>query len=180
MNPQHIWQLLDTVTDPEIPVLSVIDLGIVRSVRINGNIVSMPDKDNDDNINLVTNLDRIEVEITPTYSGCPAMYTIEMEIKSVLAANGLPQVQVVTVLSPPWTTDWISQRGRQRLKEYGIAPPEETTTDKSFLTGKKRNVTCPFCASQHTELISQFGSTACKSLYRCKNCLEPFDYFKCH
>lgn len=175
------WQILETVTDPEIPVLSIVDLGIVREVRINGNVISQQ-YDITDNQALQSNATNpnIAITITPTYSGCPAMYAIEEDIKKAFAQNNLPQIQIITTLSPPWTTDWLSMHGRQKLKEYGIAPPEESTSDKSFLVGKKRNITCPFCNGQNTELISQFGSTACKALHRCKDCLEPFDYFKCH
>lgn len=155
----RIWQLLESVKDPEVPVLSVVDLGVVRKVE------------QDEEGWIVT--------ITPTYSGCPAMQAIEDDIHSMLREYGFSPVKVNTVLTPAWTTDWISQEARQKLQDYGIAPPEEATSDKSFLTGQPKSVTCPHCKSEDTELISQFGSTACKALHRCKTCLEPFDYFKC-
>ncbi len=157
----EVWAVLETVTDPEIPVLSVTDMGIVREVHA-------PESG------------PIEVVITPTYSGCPAMNTIEVNIKAALQENGFECVQVSTVLSPAWTTDWLTEEGRRKLKAYGIAPPLESTSNKNALFGLERAVPCPLCDSTHTEIISQFGSTACKALYRCKDCLEPFDYFKCH
>lgn len=157
----EIWSILETVTDPEIPVLSVTDMGIVREVH-----ADTPDD--------------VEIVITPTYSGCPAMNTIEVNIKAVLQENGFQKVKVTTVLSPAWTTDWLSEEGRRKLKDYGIAPPVGSSADKHALFGKERAVPCPLCESTNTEMISQFGSTACKALYRCKDCLEPFDYFKCH
>ncbi len=157
----EIWSILESVTDPEIPVLSVTDMGIVREVH-----ADTPDD--------------VEVVITPTYSGCPAMNTIEVNIKAALQENGYPKVKVTTVLSPAWTTDWLSEAGRRKLKAYGIAPPLGSSADKHALFGVERAVPCPLCESVNTEMISQFGSTACKALYRCKDCLEPFDYFKCH
>ncbi|HLG02591.1 MAG TPA: 1,2-phenylacetyl-CoA epoxidase subunit PaaD [Bacteroidia bacterium] len=162
--PQHpgtepLWKILASVVDPEVPVLTVIDLGIVRDIVL---------KDNS-----------VEVAITPTYSGCPAMDVIASEIKTALHRHGYPNVRVKNVLFPPWTTDWLSEEGKEKLRKYGIAPPEETTSDKSFLTGKSKTVKCPRCGSQHTEKISQFGSTACKALWKCLDCKEPFDYFKC-
>ncbi len=159
INEAAIYTLLETVSDPEIPVLSVVDLGVVRSVEFQQNGV-------------------VKVTITPTYSGCPAMDTIEREIKTTLSDHGFNAV-VHTVLSPAWTTDWLSAKGRKALEDYGIAPPAERTTDKSFLTGKHKEVRCPHCKSMHTAMISQFGSTACKALYKCTDCLETFDYFKC-
>lgn len=154
-----IWSLLEQVSDPEIPVLSIIDLGVVRDVRLNDGLV--------------------EVDITPTYSGCPAMNMIENEIKALLAENGLPSV-VRLVLSPAWTTDWMSENGKKKLREYGIAPPQDETMSMNTLFGRPEAIVCPHCGGNHTELVSQFGSTACKALYKCKDCLEPFDYFKCH
>lgn len=163
MNPtvQAVWRMLETVTDPEIPVLTIADMGIVRDVI-----------DHADN--------HIEVVITPTYSGCPAMQTIEVNIKAVLQEGGFDKVQVTTVLSPAWTTDWLSEQGRNKLRAYGIAPPEEGSVDKNALFGVEKQVSCPHCSSRNTQMVSQFGSTPCKALYRCKDCLEPFDYFKCH
>lgn len=155
----QIWAVLESVTDPEIPVLSVTDMGIIREVHAG---------------------EEVEVVITPTYSGCPAMNTIEVNIKAALQDAGCQRVRVRTVLSPAWTTDWLTEAGRRKLKEYGIAPPQDAVADKNALFGKERVVPCPLCDSENTEMLSQFGSTACKSLYRCKDCLEPFDYFKCH
>jgi len=151
MDKEHIYRLLENVTDPEIPVISINDLGILRDVKING--------------------DQWEVVITPTYSGCPAMLEIEKDINNTLKKEGIENFKITTVLSPAWTTEWMTQSGKQKLKEYGIAPPNPTNPDE---------VDCPLCGSSNTELVSQFGSTACKSLYKCKDCLEPFDYFKCH
>lgn len=156
---KHILSLLEQIPDPEIPVISIVDLGVVRDIRVDGKSV--------------------ELDITPTYSGCPAMKQIEDDVKAKLLANGFEQVKVKTTFTPPWTTDWIPEAAKEKLRRYGIAPPEHTTEDKSWLTGKERVVACPRCKSTHTVLISQFGSTACKALYQCKDCLEPFDYFKC-
>ncbi len=156
---ERIWGLLESVTDPEIPVLSLVDLGVARRVEVSD--------------------DGVEVTITPTYSGCPAMDTMEVDIRRTLRDNGYGQVQIKRVLSPAWTTDWLSEAGREKLRAYGIAPPEHTTSDKGALLGRTVTVTCPRCGSRNTELVSQFGSTACKALYKCTECLEPFDYFKC-
>ena len=154
-----IWRALEEVKDPEIPVLSVLNLGVVRAVDLVG--------------------DDLQVTITPTYSGCPAMHMIETEIKETLARAGYPNAAVKTVLSPPWTTDWIDEEGRAKLLEFGIAPPEKASTAKQALFGPVPEVACPQCGSKNTEMISEFGSTACKALYKCGDCLEPFDYFKC-
>jgi len=159
MEESEIWNILEEVKDPEIPVLSVVDLGIVRKVEERGA-----------NDYLIT--------ITPTYSGCPAMDTIEREIKQTLKQNNISS-EVKTSISPAWTTDWLTEKGRKNLEEYGIAPPSEASTDKSFLTGKHKAVRCPQCKSENTTMVSQFGSTACKALYKCNDCLENFDYFKC-
>ena len=156
-----IYDILSAVCDPEIPVLTVMDMGIIRELRLH-----------DDGA--------LEVIITPTYSGCPAMNTIEVNIRAVLQEHGYDRVKVTTVLSPAWTTDWITENGRQKLLEYGIAPPVRGSVDKSALFQEEKNIACPLCGSTHTEMISQFGSTACKALYRCLDCREPFDYFKCH
>ena len=158
---KKIWQILETVTDPEIPVLSVIDLGIVRNVRF------LPDTPLGDG-------GGIEVIITPTYNGCPAMDMISMNIRMALMEHGYQNIKITSVLSPAWTTEWMSEEGKRKLKEYGIAAP-----DKNFSIPKD-GVECPQCNSHHTKLISEFGSTACKSLYQCNDCQEPFDYFKCH
>jgi len=153
--------LLQSVTDPEVPVLTVDDLGIIRDLRIGEGGM-------------------LEVVITPTYSGCPAMGVIEINIRAALQEGGFDQVRVITVLSPAWTTEWLSEAGRRKLQAYGIAPPAEASLDKKALLGERRALVCPHCGSDNTEMISQFGSTACKSLFRCLDCLEPFDYFKCH
>ncbi len=158
---QDVWKILEEVTDPEIPVLTVVDMGIIRDVI-----------EHEDGTT--------EVVITPTYSGCPAMKTIEINILAALQENGVEKAKVTTVLSPAWTTDWLSEEGKRKLKEYGIAPPQESSQDKSALFGEERAVECPHCGSDNTKLVSQFGSTPCKSLHQCKDCLEPFDYFKCH
>ena len=148
--------LLQGVPDPEIPVVSVVDLGIVRGVR------SEPPA----------------VLITPTYTGCPATLAIEMSVRVALDGAGFGGVAIETVLSPPWTTDWITDRGRQQLREYGIAPPAKGAGIHSLRGGGA--VECPRCGSAHTQEVSRFGSTPCKSLWRCLDCLEPFDSFKCH
>ncbi len=151
LDKEYILELLQNVTDPEIPVISVIDLGIVRDVIIDE--------------------DSLEVVITPTYSGCPAMLEIEKEINNALKKKGINEFKITTVLSPAWTTEWMSEEGKRKLKEYGIAPPNPTNPE---------DIECPQCSSKNTQLISEFGSTACKSLFKCNDCLEPFDYFKCH
>lgn len=163
----QIWQLLEQVSDPEIPVLSVVDLGIVREVLF------LPPN------NPSVDANAVEIVITPTYSGCPAMNAIEIDIKSALQDAGIV-AKVRTVLSPAWTTDWLSENGRQKLKKYGIAPPEKESNDKNALFLNPQKPACPQCDSHNTQQISAFGSTACKALYRCLDCLEPFDYFKCH
>jgi len=153
-----IRALLDAVRDPEIPILTIADLGILRDVRIdNGNIV---------------------IVITPTYSGCPAMRTIEEDIRAALGASGIHGATIETRLAPAWTTDWLTAAGRQKLLEVGIAPPLGASSDKRSLAGAAA-IQCPQCESSDTERVSEFGSTACKALYRCRQCLEPFDYFKC-
>lgn len=154
-----IWKLLEQVYDPEIPVLSVVDLGVVRDVK--------------------TKDDTIIVTITPTYSGCPAMHTMEMDIRLKLLSEGFKNIEVKTILSPSWTTDWLSENGKKKLEAYGIAPPVEPTGNVMQLFGKDVTVRCPLCKSEHTQLVSQFGSTSCKALYSCLDCKEPFDYFKC-
>lgn len=151
-----IWQLLEQVSDPEIPVLTIVDLGIVREVELDG--------------------EECTVTITPTYSGCPAMKVIEKGIEEVL--DGIVNVTVKSTLSPAWTTDWLSENGRNKLREYGIAPPENEV-DKSVLFAAPTVVPCPLCKSSNTKMVSQFGSTACKAHYQCNECMEPFDYFKC-
>lgn len=154
-----IWSWLSEVKDPEIPVLSLEDLGVLRDIQWVKN--------------------QLQITITPTYSGCPAMKTMEEDIEECLKSKGINNLQIKTVLSPAWTTDWMSEDGRKKLKEYGIAPPIGSSVDKSVLTGQYKEVKCPRCNSSNTKMISQFGSTACKALYTCEDCLEPFDYFKC-
>jgi len=161
MKTDQIYNILSQVTDPEIPVITIAELGILKDVKW------------DDG-------DKITVYITPTYNGCPAMDMITVNIKSALQEHGYQYVEVISQLEPAWTTDWITKEGRQKLMDYGISPPAENTGDVSFLKGSAPKVQCPQCKSFHTELISRFGSTACKALYKCKDCLEPFDYFKCH
>jgi len=157
---QEIWDILEQVSDPEIPVLSVVDLGVIRSVELA-----------DDG--------SVEIVITPTYSGCPAMKVIEEDIGKALKFGGIENFTIKTVLHPPWTTDWLSENGRKKLFEYGIAPPDKGSEDKNLLFSKPKNIQCPNCKSTDTSMKSQFGSTPCKSLYVCNNCKEPFDYFKC-
>lgn len=153
---RRVMAALAEVPDPEIPVVSVVDLGIVRGVRV----------------------DPPAVLITPTYTGCPATLAIEASVRVALDQAGFRDLPIVTVLSPPWNTDWISDRGRRQLKDYGIAPPPKGSHARS-LRGPDV-VECPRCASHSTVEVSRFGSTPCKSLWRCKDCLEPFDLFKCH
>jgi ring-1,2-phenylacetyl-CoA epoxidase subunit PaaD len=155
---EELWKLMETVYDPEIPVLSVIDLGIVRDINVYK--------------------EEIEIIITPTYSGCPAMDVIAMNIRMALVKEGITSIKISHQLSPAWTTDWMTEAGKQKLKFYGIAPPSAKTFDKNYL--ENLVVECPLCRSKNTKLISQFGSTACKALYQCLDCQEPFDYFKCH
>jgi len=165
---EQVWKILGNVTDPEVPVLSVIDLGIVRKIEIYDAVQKPP-------------LGGVEVFITPTYTGCPAMDVIKMDIRLALLENGFNNIEVHTVLSPAWTTEWMSEAGKQKLKAYGIAPPnpqQQVCTPGLFQ--KEETVQCPHCNSYHTQLISRFGSTPCKALYQCKDCKEPFDYFKCH
>lgn len=156
---ENIFSLLSEIPDPEIPVISIVELGVIRGVIFEG-------KD-------------IEVIITPTYSGCPAMKQMEDDVRKKLQENSFENIKITTVYNPAWTTDWLSDEAKLKLQKYGIAPPEESTTDKSFLSGKPKQVTCPRCKSKNTVMISQFGSTACKALYKCNECLEVFDYFKC-
>ena len=162
---QKILSILETVTDPEVPVLSIIDLGIVRD------IILSPSP-------LVEKGLGVEVFITPTYSGCPAMDVISMNIRMALLQNGFSNIKITQQLSPAWTTDWITEEGKNKLKVYGIAPPVGKAIDQKYLEELK--VECPQCHSKNTILLSQFGSTACKALYQCIDCKEPFDYFKCH
>lgn len=146
---EQIWDWLDQVPDPEIPVISLVDLGIIRGVEWRG--------------------DTLRVTVTPTYSGCPATSVINFEIEKALRAHGIEKLDLERQLSPLWTTDWLTETGRDKLEKYGIAPPQPAG-------GPER---CPHCGGSHLERISQFGSTPCKAQWRCKDCLEPFDYFKC-
>lgn len=154
-----IWQQLATIPDPEIPVVSIVDLGMIRNIDITS--------------------EQVIIYLSPTYNGCPALEVIRMQIRAVLEQSLAVPVKVQITLDPPWTTDWITAEGLQKLKDYGIAPPKR----RKSLTGWRddaASVSCPHCGSEATELVSQFGSTPCKALYRCTDCLEPFDYFKCH
>ena len=141
-----IWELLNTVPDPEIPVISVVELGVIRDVIFSEN--------------------SYVISITPTYSGCPAVKVFQDNIKTCLKENDIENFEIKIVYSPTWTTDWMTETTKEKLKKYGIAPPSET-------------VICPQCDAEKTELISEFGATACKALYKCKDCLEPFEHFKC-
>ncbi len=165
---QHVWEWLSEVPDPEIPVVSVTELGIIRDVRWDG--------------------DTLVVAVTPTYSGCPATAVIDLAIESKLREKGVRDHRLERRLSPPWTTDWITDSARGKLKAFGIAPPIDGTASDGVQSARARRlaggsgltVECPRCGSADTEEVSRFGSTPCKSAWRCKGCLEPFDYFKCH
>lgn len=156
---EYIWKLLEEVPDPEIPVVSVIDLGVIRHVI----------KEDDGSWT---------IKMTPTYTGCPATNFMAINVVSRLKKEGIKS-KVDIVLSPAWITDYITEEGRRKLKEYGVAPPQEGG-DSSTLFGKRPDVICPRCDSTNTTMVSNFGSTACKAFYKCNDCLEPFDYFKCH
>ncbi|WP_339630088.1 1,2-phenylacetyl-CoA epoxidase subunit PaaD [uncultured Sneathiella sp.] len=156
LKTDDVLEILDLVKDPEIPVVSVRDMGIIRRIEEAGG--------------------RLKIVITPTYSGCPAMEVIERDIAAMLKLHGLKDFDVETEISPAWTTDWITEEGRRKLQEYGIAPPANSS--KAALLGHE-TVACPQCGSPDTVLVSEFGSTACKALYKCNDCLETFDYFKC-
>ena len=146
---EQVWDWLDQVPDPEIPVISLVDLGIIRDVAWQD--------------------DRLVVTVTPTYSGCPATSMINLDIETALRGHGIEELELKRQLSPAWTTEWISDSGREKLRAFGISPPSPGASV----------VPCPRCGSENTSLVSQFGSTPCKANYRCKDCLEPFDYFKC-
>ncbi len=154
IDKKTLFAFLENIKDPEVPVLSIIDLGIVRDIKWYD--------------------DELEIIITSTYSGCPAMDMIATEIRTQLTTLGYKKIKITQSLTPPWTTDWMSEAGKRKLQEYGIAPP-----DKRFSIPKD-GVECPLCHSQNTRLVSEFGSTACKALFQCNDCKEPFDYFKCH
>ncbi len=158
---QEIWTLMEEVKDPELPVLSIVDLAILRDLKLNG--------------------EQLEVIITPTYSGCPAMDVIRLNITTVLLENGIKDFIITTTLSPAWTTDWMTEAGKTKLRAYGIAPPTPAQSVCDLrMFHKEEAIQCPLCNSYNTRVVSQFGSTACKALYQCNDCKEPFDYFKCH
>ena len=161
IDKKTILSYLEEINDPEVPVLSIVDLGIVRDIKMNEG--------------------EIEIIITPTYTGCPAMDMIATSIRILLSTLGFKHYKITQTLSPAWTTDWMSEKGKRKLKEYGIAPPnpkQQVCDEKLFAPHEA--VQCPHCNSLHTHRISEFGSTACKALYQCDDCKEPFDYFKCH
>lgn len=157
---EEIFDFLSVIPDPEIPVVSIKEIGMLRDVIVTEN--------------------GYEIILTPTYTGCPAMGIIEEDIVSVLHSHGVFPVKVKLVYSPAWTTDWMSNEAKEKMRAYGIAPPVKPTCNKVFANGKTEIIKCPRCNSFHTSLISQFGSTACKALYKCDSCSEPFEYFKCH
>jgi len=162
-----IWDLMKQIFDPEIPAISIVDLGIVRAIDV------LTQSNN--------TIPQVTITITPTYSGCPAMDVIGINIRMKLLEHGFKNIQIKTILSPAWTTDWMSSEGKEKLKGFGIAPPnssQSVCTPAAFQ--EQEVVQCPLCNSYHTEMISRFGSTACKALYKCRDCSEPFDYFKCH
>jgi len=158
LTPAEAWDALQAVPDPEIPVISVCELGIVRDVRAEADVVT--------------------VVVTPTYSGCPATEVIATSIRDALMRAGVPHVEIETRLSPPWTTDWIAPEAAEKLRAYGIVPPRATAPDGLVPLRFVPRIACPRCSSQRTERLSEFGSTACKATYRCLDCLEPFEYFK--
>lgn len=156
---QEVIAQIKAIPDPEIPVITIEELGMLRNITFEEG--------------------RLNVIITPTYTGCPAMNNIEKDIISIAKEKDI-NCSVKTILSPAWTTDWIGNEAREKLRKYGIAPPEKATSNKAELLGKDPEVRCPQCNSTNTVMVNYFGSTACKALYKCNNCLEPFDYFKCH
>jgi ring-1,2-phenylacetyl-CoA epoxidase subunit PaaD len=163
---EQVWAWLGEVPDPEIPVISVVDLGIVRDLRWEREAAG----------------ERLVVTVTPTYSGCPATSVIARDIETALRARGIKLLRLETRLSPPWTTDWVSEAGRRRLREFGVAPPAEAAIAVSplrRLTPSQPRIECPHCGSANTVKVSEFGSTPCKAQYKCEDCMEPFDYFKC-
>lgn len=157
---KEIWQYMEEVADPEIPVISVIDLGVVRKIDL-------------------IDQESVNITITPTYSGCPAVSAFSISIRLKLIEKGFKNINVINQLSPTWTTDWMTEEGKQKMKAYGIAPPNNTPSSDALFSDEQE-VECPQCGSMDTRLISQFGSTACKAMYQCNSCHEPFDYFKCH
>ena len=162
---ERVRKLLAQIKDPEIPIVDILELGIVRAVSVTGGSV--------------------KIDITPTYSGCPAMAVIESEIRALLCAEGFHKIEINTVYAPVWSTDWITPEAKRKLKEYGIAPPQDKAADPPLsintlvsINTRPENIACPYCDSTDTSLRSRFGSTACKSLYFCNSCREPFEYFK--
>ena len=158
-----MWDILQTIPDPEVPAISIVELGVVREVEI-------------------VDEQTIKIKITPTYSGCPALKTMEEDVREKLLSQGFQNIEIETVYKPAWTTDWLSEITKQKLKSYGIAPPPKLTFEHLIPLGRLKNqpLECPFCESTDTKLTSQFGSTACKALYFCNHCHQPFEHFKCH
>jgi ring-1,2-phenylacetyl-CoA epoxidase subunit PaaD len=163
VSKDQVYDWLASVTDPEVPVLTILDLGIVRDVQLSS----------------IDNEPAATIYITPTYSGCPAMDVIGMNIRMALISRGIRHINIQQQLSPAWTTDWITENGKQKLETYGIAPPVRKAVNPLGLF-EEDVVACPRCQSDNTELVSQFGPTSCKSLYKCLDCKEPFEHFKCH
>lgn len=163
VSANEIYEWLSSVTDPEVPVLTIADLGIVRDVKVR----------------YEGDVPFVAVTITPTYSGCPAMDVIAINIRMALLSHGIRSIEIESQLSPAWTTDWMTYEGKRKLKEYGIAPPNRKAFQALGLF-EEDPVHCPRCGSVHTEMVSQFGPTSCKALYRCLSCFEPFEHFKCH
>ena len=163
LDEQQVYEWLSVVTDPEVPVLTILDLGIVRDVTISGRGEETA----------------IKISITPTYSGCPAMDVIAIGIRMALASRGIKHITIEPQLSPAWTTDWMTETGKDKLKAYGIAPPHRKAFQPLGLFEEDK-ISCPRCGSEETELVSQFGPTSCKALYKCLSCKEPFEHFKCH
>lgn len=163
LSEEKVYEWLSSVSDPEVPVLTVLDLGIVRKVAVTT-------EPGEPEVNLV---------ITPTYSGCPAMDAIAINIRMAMLSHGVKKINIDMQLSPAWTTDWMTEEGKRKLKEYGIAPPVRKSKEKLGLFDEDE-VECPRCSSMHTELVSRFGATSCKSIYKCLDCHEPFEHFKCH
>lgn len=162
LTEDKIYEWLTDVKDPEVPVLSVLDLGIVRKVTVTD-----------------SEAPAVHVTITPTYSGCPAMDVISVSIRMALLGHGVKNITIDMQLSPAWTTDWMTEEGKRKLKEYGIAPPNRKAFTSLGLF-EEDDIACPRCGSVHTALVSQYGPTSCKALYRCEDCKEPFEHFKCH
>lgn len=160
---EKVYEWLQDVKDPEVPVLSILDLGVVRKVEVFNN----------------DNQPSVTIAITPTYSGCPAMDVIAMGIRMSLLGHGVKNITVTQQLSPAWTTDWMTEEGKQKLKEYGIAPPNRKSF-KELELFEQEEIACPKCNSTDTQLVSQYGPTSCKALYSCNSCKEPFEHFKCH